>query len=102
MILEILPKGLLGGRPVIMEASLVIVKTDKGNITMVSGEFGPGGTVRSSHGLDADFKQTLHQLGIDSTTIKLSNWQEIKLPEPPTGAKLIAGPQGHSAKEWPE
>jgi hypothetical protein len=89
MLVEILPNG-IGSEPILLEASLVVVRMDDGTPVMVSGEFGPEGVIRSSHALDRDFQTTIRQLGVDRA--KISEVKELVLPKPAPGAKLIAGP----------
>ena len=88
MRLKILPKGIGGAEPLVLEATLVLVELDDGTPIMVSGEYGPEGAVRSAHAGDKDFNQTLHALGINRTVI----CDTIALPPPPPGARIIAGP----------
>lgn len=87
MRLEILPDG-VGGQPLILNATLVVVYHDDGSPIMVSGAYGPEGAIRSSHALDADFNATLYALGVRRTSI----CDELKLPAPPPGARLISKP----------
>ena len=87
MQVSIIPE--IGQQPLIIEASLVIVHCDDGTPFMVSGEYGPDGSLRASHALDEDFNRTLHKLGINRTVL----CDRIELPPPPPGARLIRDPQ---------
>lgn len=87
MRLEILIRGITG-EPLVVDAALFIARHDDGTPVCVGGEYGPGDTIRCSHALDKDFNQTLRKLGIDRTVI----CEELVLPPPPPGAKLIRGP----------
>jgi len=89
MILKILPKGIMGAQPIVMEASLVLVELDDGTPVMISGEYGPEGAVKSSHAGETDFNKTLRDLGIDRVVI----CDSVVLPPPPPGARIIAGPR---------
>ncbi len=89
MILKILPKGVLGARPIVLEATLVMVELNDGTPIMVSGEYGPENTVRSSHAGDNDFNKTLEALGVHKTVI----CDTLQLPAPPSGARIISGPR---------
>jgi hypothetical protein len=85
--LLILPKGIMS-QPIELDATLVLVSADDGTPLMVSGEYGPQGTVKSSHALDSDFHKSLKDLGINTLTVA----DRLVLPQPPPGAKIIAGP----------
>jgi hypothetical protein len=88
MRLEILPDG-IGGQPLIIEdASLVVLYDNNNNPVMVAGKYGPEGVIRASHALDNDFSATLYALGVNRTVI----CQELKLPGPPPGARLVQKP----------
>ena len=89
MLVEILPRGIGGGEPLVLEATLVIVRWPDGTPMCVAGAYGPDGVVRASHCKDKDFNETLRKLGIDRTVI----CDELVLPPPPTGARLIRGPE---------
>ncbi len=87
MRLKILPGGVMGSDPVIMDATLVLVEMEDGTPVMVCGEYGPDGAVRASHAGDDDFNKTLNSLGINRTVI----CDTIVLPPPPPGARLLKG-----------
>lgn len=89
MRLKILPRGVIGAEPLVLDATLVLVELEDGTPVMVCGEYGPEGAVRASHAGDDDFNKSLNMLGIDKTVI----CDTVKLPPPPPGARLIKGPR---------
>ena len=104
MILEILPKGVMGD-PIVIEAAMVTVRLDdtnpvlvvgqealalrQGDIAAAAGDFGPDGVVRASHALEPDFNATLRAFGIDRSVI----CDKLVLPQPPPGARIIRAPK---------
>ena len=87
MRVEILLRG-IAGEPLVLDASLVIIRHDNTTPIMVAGEYGPGDTIKCSYAGQPDFNDTLRKLGIHQTVI----CDELILPAPPPGAKLIRGP----------
>ncbi len=108
MKVEILAKGVAGGKPIVLDATLVVVRMDDatpvlvvgerasalnaGQPVAVAGDFGPDGVVRASHALDDDFNATLQALGINRMVV----CDRLVMPPPPPGAQLIRGPDYHS------
>lgn len=104
MKVEILAEGVAGGKPLVLNATLIVVRMDDatpvlvvgeralalnpGQPVAVAGDFGPEGTVRASHALDDDFNATLQALGINRLVI----CDKLVLPPPPPGARLVRGP----------
>ena len=87
MILEILPDG-VGSSPIVIDATLVVVRHEDGTPIMVAGGYGPQGAVRASHAGDADFNASLQKLGFQQGVV----CDVLKLPQAPTGgAQLIKG-----------
>lgn len=87
MRVELLLRG-INGEPLVLDATLVIIRRDDTTPVCVAGEYGPEDSIRCSHALDKDFNETLRKLGINRTVI----CEELVLPSPPPGAKLIRSP----------
>ena len=105
MKLEVLVRGVGGGEPLVLDATLVVVRLDdktpvlvvgdkslamrKGEVVAVAGDYGPDGVVRASHALDDDFNSALREMGIDRAVI----CDRLLLPQPPTNATLLREPR---------
>jgi hypothetical protein len=87
MRLEILLRGITG-EPLVLDATMFIVRHDDSTPVCVGGEYGPERTIRCSHALDKDFNATLRALGVQQMVI----CDELVLPAPPPGAKLVRAP----------
>lgn len=87
MIVEIMDR--VGGQPIRLVASQVVVRNDDGTPLCVAGEYGPAGAVRASHAGDADFNRTLRAFGYAGREVRV---EPINVPGPPRGATLLAGP----------
>jgi hypothetical protein len=87
MFIEILPK--VGGTPVRLEASQVLLLLDNGSPVMVAGEYGAEGFVKCAHAMDADFQQVLRALGYKNHQVVVDI---LETTPPPRGARVVAGP----------
>lgn len=88
MIVLVYPHGSLGrAEPVKLHANQVIVMQDNGTPIAVAGEYGPKGTQAVSRIGDTDFNATLNKLGLPAV-----HYDDVVLPAPPSGARLLAGP----------
>jgi hypothetical protein len=65
---EILPEG-IGSRPIVLEATQVVVKGDNGTPVQLAAEQGPAGVLLLSNVDDDDFNNALKQIGYDITVI---------------------------------
>lgn len=88
MRVELLPRGVGHGEPIVLDATLVLVTHDDGKPIIVAGVYGPDGVVRAAHTLDKDFEQVMHALGLSRPVI----CDQLVLPPPPPGAVLIRKP----------
>ena len=68
MRVEILPEG-IGSRPIVLEATQVVVKGDNGTPVQLAAEQGPTGVLLLSNVDDDDFNNALKQIGYDITVI---------------------------------
>lgn len=78
MVIEIVPR--LGGAPLRLDASQIIIFDDNGNAVGVAGEFA-GNSIKISHAADADFNHTLQAFGFGRHRVMTSVL--------PAGASLI-------------
>jgi hypothetical protein len=79
----------IGGRPLELDASQVVVTNDEGTPVVVALEYGPRGSIKASHAADADFNQTLRAVGFGRHQVVT---ETIGTPPPPPGASRIIGP----------
>ena len=86
MIVHILSE--VGGRPICLEASQVLVCFDDGTPASVSASFGQGQICTAKAG-DADFNATLNTLGVRQTVV-CENATPIPLDP---RARRVAGPK---------
>lgn len=68
MRLEILPDG-VGSKPIILDATQVVVKGDNGQPVQVAAESGVSGVILVSKVGDDDFNELLQQIGYDITVL---------------------------------
>ena len=68
MRLEIIPSG-IGSKPIILEATQVVVKGTNGTPVQLAAEQGPPDVLLLSNVDDADFNEALKQIGYDITVI---------------------------------
>lgn len=68
MRIEILPKG-IGSKPIILEATQVVIKGDNGDPVQIAAEQGPPGVLLLSNVYADDFNDALKQIGYDITVI---------------------------------
>ena len=61
MIVQIVSR--IGGEPLQIEASQLLVLNEAGTPVMVAGLFGPEGAIRAAHAGDEDFNQVLRAFG---------------------------------------
>ena len=87
MIIQIIPS--LGGRPLRLDASQIVVMNDEGTPIAVLGAYGPDGAVKISHAGDADFNQTLRAFGHGQHTVIV---ERVGALPPPPGAQLLHTP----------
>jgi hypothetical protein len=66
--LEILPEG-VGSKPIILEATQVVIKGDNGEPVQLAAEQGPPGVLLLSNVYADDFNEALQQIGYDITVI---------------------------------
>jgi len=95
MIVEIIPEGGIGRRDaLVVPASQIIIRQDDGTPLMVAAVYGPEGAIACgsvSHD-EEEFNRFLRMLNIHQTVMV----QRIKMPPPPPGARLVAGPKSPS------
>lgn len=85
MIVEILPK--IGGAPLRLEASQVLVLNEQGTPVAIAGEYGPQGGIMAAHAGDQqDFNRALRTFGYGRHQIIT---ERISPSRPPVGAKLL-------------
>lgn len=92
MIVEIiLSDGVGRSAPLVVHASQVLVRQDNGTPIMIAARYGPDGAEAvGSLGHDAEeFNRFLRACGVNMTCVV----QRLKLPKPPPGARLVAGPR---------
>jgi hypothetical protein len=92
VIVEILlADGLGKAAPLVLNASQVLVRQDNGTPIMIAAKFGPDGAEAvGSLGHDAEeFNRFLRACGVNMTCVV----QRLRLPKPPPGARLVAGPR---------
>jgi hypothetical protein len=87
VIVEII-NGIGRGQPVILRADQFVVRNDDGTPIAVGARFGFDGAIALSKVGDEDFQRTLAALGIH----EFVRVDQLILPKPPPGAKLVAGP----------
>ena len=68
MRIEIIPAG-IGSKPIILEATQVVVKGDNGQPVQLAAESGVTGVLLLSNVDDTDFNELLQQIGYDITVI---------------------------------
>lgn len=68
MRLEILPNG-IGSKPIILEATQVVVKGDNGEPVQIAADQGSQGVLLLANVYDDDFNDALKQIGYDITVI---------------------------------
>jgi hypothetical protein len=89
MIVEIIPaSGVGGGAPVVLRANQVVIRRDDGTPISLAAVYGSEGSEAVSCVGCKDFLTLLRNLGIHTTVIV----DRLKLPKPPPGAVLVAGP----------
>jgi hypothetical protein len=66
--LEIIPAG-IGSKPIVLDATQIVVKSDSGNPIQLAAEQGPPNVVLLSNVNDEDFNEALKQIGYDITVI---------------------------------
>lgn len=89
MRVTIIPAGGLGrSAPVVIEAAQVYLSHPDGTHFAVAAEYGPDGAVQFAHAKDKNFNRVLNDLGVKRFTI----CDQLELPKPPPGARLVAGP----------
>ncbi len=98
MIVEIIPSDGVGrGRPIRLTASQIVVRQDNGTPIGVFAHYGPEGGYAAAIAAHCgacgappqDFHRMLQVLGIRQTVVI----DRLKMPAPPPGARLIAGPR---------
>lgn len=87
MIVEIVDR--IGGRPIRVNASQVLIRHEDGTPIGIAGEYGPSGNVRICHGMDRDFDQTLRAFGYRGDRVKV---ESVDLSGSRPDHKLLAGP----------
>ncbi len=91
MIVDIIPVGGLGRtRPICLEAAQIVIRDNLGTPICVAALYGMEGAIAVSKADDPEFNTVLHNLGIRENV----SVDTIKLPAPPPGAVLVAGPPG--------
>lgn len=83
MILEIISK--IGGAPLRIEASQLMIRNEQGTPLAVAGEYG-NGAVKVAHALDRDFQKSLQAFGFGRHRVEAT---VIESPAAPHGAKLL-------------
>ncbi len=68
MRIEIIPAG-IGSKPIILEATQVVVKGENGQPVQLAAESGVPGVLLLSNVDDSDFNELLQQVGYDITVI---------------------------------
>lgn len=88
MILDVLVRD--GGRiyPLRLSATQVVVRQDNDTPIAVAAEYGPERAQAVAQVGDPDFNRILRALGVRQDVV----CDVISLPQPPPGARLIAGP----------
>jgi hypothetical protein len=66
--IEIIPAG-IGSKPIILEATQVVVKGENGQPVQLAAESGVPGVLLLSNVDDSDFNELLQQVGYDITVI---------------------------------
>jgi len=66
--LEILPEG-IGSKPIVLDATQVVIKGANGDPVQLAAEQGPPGVLLLSNIYDDDFNESLRQIGYDITVI---------------------------------
>lgn len=90
MIVELIPASGIGcGQALRLAVSQVLIRQDNGTPICVAAEYGPEGAQAVSKAGDDDFNRILKTLGVDM----LVRCDRIEMPQPPPGARLIAGPK---------
>jgi hypothetical protein len=89
MIVEIIADTGIGrSKPIVINASQIVVRQDNGTPIYVCAHYGPANAcAHSMVGMD-DFDRYLKVLGINMTVVV----SKIALSGPPCGAKLLTGP----------
>ena len=89
MIVEIIPAGgILGVEPVRIPASQIVIRQDNGTPVIVAMEVGETRSQKVAKVGDKDFNKLLQEAKIFENV----DVQDLELPKPPVGAKLVARP----------
>lgn len=87
MIVSIIPR--VGGTPITLDASQVVVYQDNGTPIAVAAEYGPERSQAVSMAGQADFQRFLRLLGVNTTVVV----DRLPVTKPHPGAVLVAGPR---------
>lgn len=90
MILQIIPAAGVGsGKPIVLDASQVVIRQDNGTVMALAMHYGPDGSYVIGIAGDDEFDRLLAAAGIHEEVI----CDRLQLPKPPPGAVLVADPR---------